>query len=176
MKIGYQAGLKLLRCGAQLIVTISASPWEQGKIEFREAMIADAARRHGVPFVFCNLVGGNDELIFDGSSSLIDERGRIVRRLASFSEDFALVEPFAQHAVEAPALPDSGALLEDACPRYERVFLVFNRYGGHEASWRRGYGDMVTDLALGRLAPYPEVEAEEARFVDGTVFRLHCRR
>jgi hypothetical protein len=67
-----------------------------------------------------------------------------------------------------------GALLQDACPRYERVFLVFNRYGGYEQSWRRGYGDMVTDIALGRLAPYPEVEGEEARFADGTVFRLRC--
>ena len=48
-----------------------------------------------------------------------------------------------------------GALLQDACPRYERVFLVFNRYGGYEQSWRRGYGDMVTDIALGRLASSP---------------------
>jgi hypothetical protein len=68
---------------------------------------------------------------------------------------------------------DLRALLADACPRYERVFLVFNKYRGHEASWRRGYGDLVTDLALGRLEPYPEVE-EAIPLADGTVFRLRC--
>jgi hypothetical protein len=66
-----------------------------------------------------------------------------------------------------------GVLLEDACPRYERVFLVFNRYLGYEKSWRQGYGDLVTDLAIGRLEAYPEVE-EEARFADGSVFRVRC--
>jgi hypothetical protein len=66
-----------------------------------------------------------------------------------------------------------GALLEDACPRYERVFLVFNRYLGYEKSWRQGYGDLVTDLALGRLEAYPEVK-EEARFTDGSIYRLRC--
>jgi NAD+ synthetase len=114
---------ELVAQGAELIVTISASPWQQGKIEFREAMIADAARRHGLPFVFCNLVGGNDELIFDGSSSMIDARGRVVRRLASFSEDFALVEPFAEDASEAPPLPDSGELLERALVLGVRDYL-----------------------------------------------------
>jgi NAD+ synthetase len=103
---------ELVEQGAELIVTISASPWEQGKIEFREAMIADAARRHGVPFVFCNLVGGNDELIFDGSSSLIDARGRVLRRLASFEEDFAVLEPFAGGQREEPAPGDPAQLLE----------------------------------------------------------------
>jgi len=114
---------ELVAQGAELIVTISASPWEQGKIEFREAMIADAARRHGVPFVFCNLVGGNDELIFDGSSSLIDARGRVVRRLAAFEEDYAVVEPFAAPAGETPAAGDPADLLERALVLGVRDYL-----------------------------------------------------
>jgi hypothetical protein len=68
-----------------------------------------------------------------------------------------------------------GALLLDACPRYERVFLVFNRYGGREKSWREGYGDFVVDLATGRTAAYPEIE-ETIPLADGTVFRLRCPR
>ena len=67
------------------------------------------------------------------------------------------------------------SLLADACPRYERVFLVFNRYSGYQKSWREGYGDFVVDLALGRLAPYPEVE-ETIPLADGTVFSLRCPR
>jgi hypothetical protein len=66
-----------------------------------------------------------------------------------------------------------GALLHDACPRYERVFLVFNKYRGHQKSWRAGYGDFVVDLAQGRVAPYPEIE-EAIPLADGTIFRLRC--
>jgi NAD+ synthetase len=114
---------ELVAQGAELIVTISASPWDQGKIAFREAMIADAARRHAVPFVFCNLVGGNDELIFDGSSSLIDARGRVVQRLASFEEDFALVDPFATGVSECPGPGDPADLLERALVLGVRDYL-----------------------------------------------------
>ena len=53
---------ELVAQGAEVIFAISASPWNQGKIALREAMVRDAARQHRVPFVFVNLVGGNDEL------------------------------------------------------------------------------------------------------------------
>jgi NAD+ synthase (glutamine-hydrolysing) len=96
---------ELVAQGAELILTISASPWDQGKIALREAMMADAARRHGVPFVFANAVGGNDELVFDGTSSAIDGRGRVAERLASFAEDFALVEPLDPLGAERPERP-----------------------------------------------------------------------
>ena len=56
-------------------------------------MLTDAARRHGIPFVFCNLVGGNDELVFDGASFVVDAAGRVITRLARFEEDFAMVDP-----------------------------------------------------------------------------------
>jgi len=114
---------ELVAQGAELIVTISASPWQQGRVEFREEMIADAARRHGVPFIFCNLVGGNDELIFDGSSSLIDAQGRVVRRLESFAEDFALVEPFEAAEQTALAPPGASEMLERALVLGVRDYL-----------------------------------------------------
>ena len=50
---------ELCEAGAELLLVVSASPWEQGKGPFREAMLRDASRRHAVPIVFCNLVGGN---------------------------------------------------------------------------------------------------------------------
>jgi NAD+ synthetase len=98
---------ELADAGAELIVTVSASPWERGKLELREAMLRDAARRHRVPIVFDNLVGGNDELLFDGGSFCVDRVGRVVLRAARFAEDFALVEPFETgHREAAPVEPD----------------------------------------------------------------------
>jgi predicted amidohydrolase len=79
-----------------VIWTISASPWNQAKMALREAMLRDAVRQHHVPIVFVNLVGGNDELIFDGTSFAVDRDARVVARLARFAEDFAVIDPFAR--------------------------------------------------------------------------------
>ena len=103
---------ELVAAGAELIVTVSASPWEQGKIELREQMMSHAARHQGVPLVFCNLVGGNDGLVFDGSSMAASADGRVVERLARFAEDFAVVDPFADG--EAPGIEPRVELLERA--------------------------------------------------------------
>ncbi len=58
----------VVKAGAQLVVNLSASPWQLGKEQFRVRMIGAAARRHGVPMLYVNLVGGNGELQFDGGS------------------------------------------------------------------------------------------------------------
>lgn len=103
-----------VQAGAELILTVSASPWDQRKIQLREAMLRDAARRHGVPFVFTNLIGGNDELIFDGSSFVTDASGRVVTRLERFEEDFAVVDPFEEGRPEVAPLEADIELLERA--------------------------------------------------------------
>jgi NAD+ synthase (glutamine-hydrolysing) len=102
------------RAGADLVLVVSASPWEQGKIGLREEMLGDAARRHSVPLAFCNLVGGNDELIFDGASFVVDGGGRTVRRLARFDEDLALIDPFVPGETAEPPSETEVALLERA--------------------------------------------------------------
>ncbi len=70
---------ELLAAGAQCILNISASPWHVGKEKLRAAMLASLARKSGRPVALCNLVGGNDELIFDGDS-LVFNAGRGVDR------------------------------------------------------------------------------------------------
>ncbi len=105
---------ELVEQGAEIIITVSASPWEQKKNALREAMLEDAARRFGVPVVFVNVIGGNDELVFDGTSFVVDAEGRVVERLARFEEDFAVVEPFATGRAEAAELEDDVELLERA--------------------------------------------------------------
>ncbi|MBN1217416.1 MAG: NAD+ synthase [Anaerolineae bacterium] len=78
--------------GAELLLNISASPYQSGKIQSRERMLATRATDNVAIVAFCNLVGGQDELIFDGSSSVIDERGNVLARGKSFEEDFVLAD------------------------------------------------------------------------------------
>ena len=78
--------------GAELLVNISASPYHLGKIQVRERMLATRAADNVAVVAFCNQVGGQDELIFDGNSVIIDERGQIVARGQAFAEDFVVAD------------------------------------------------------------------------------------
>ncbi len=78
--------------GAELLLNISASPYQSGKIQSRERMLATRAADNVAIVAFCNLVGGQDELVFDGSSLIVDERGNVLARGKSFEEDFVLAE------------------------------------------------------------------------------------
>ena len=77
---------------AEIIVNISASPYQIGKIEARERMIATRASDNKVILAYNNLVGGQDELLFDGNSLIIDQDGEIVARGAPFEEDFIVAD------------------------------------------------------------------------------------
>src|ERR1051326_5770483 len=77
----------LIRVGGNFVLNISASPFYVGKRELRRKMLQAIATRHSVPVVFCNLTGGNDSLVFDGSSLVIGPDGRIVAQGRSFEED-----------------------------------------------------------------------------------------
>jgi NAD+ synthase (glutamine-hydrolysing) len=78
--------------GASLIANPSGSPYHRGKGREREAMLAERAREYGVAFAFCNLVGGQDELVFDGHSLLVDAAGNVVARAAQFEEELLVCE------------------------------------------------------------------------------------
>ena len=77
--------------GARVVVNLSASPYHHGKGMERERMIADLARNNGVTMAFCNLVGGQDELVFDGHSLIVQPDGEVTARGPQFDE--ALVLP-----------------------------------------------------------------------------------
>ena len=76
----------------RIIVNISASPFWQGKAQVRQQMLAALAERHGAFVVMVNQVGGNDSLIFDGSSLVIRPDGQVVAQAASFAEDLVLFD------------------------------------------------------------------------------------
>jgi NAD+ synthase/NAD+ synthase (glutamine-hydrolysing) len=83
---------ELLHAGANLMLNLSASPFHIGKRQLRREMLETVARDHKVPVVFVNQVGGNDSLVFDGSSFVIAPDGRTVARAKSFEEDLVLFD------------------------------------------------------------------------------------
>jgi NAD+ synthase (glutamine-hydrolysing) len=96
----------LVSAGAGCIFNISASPWYVGKEKLRYDMLASLARKSRRPVAFCNLVGGNDELIFDGGSLLFDAQGRLIARAKSFAEDFVVADTESGRPVSRPDATD----------------------------------------------------------------------
>jgi NAD+ synthase (glutamine-hydrolysing) len=82
----------LALAGAQLIVNLSASPFHVGKAEDREEMLVTRARDASSYLAFCNLVGGQDELVFDGHSVVLDDSGEVIARAPGFEEDLLVVD------------------------------------------------------------------------------------
>jgi NAD+ synthase (glutamine-hydrolysing) len=76
--------------GAELIVNISSSPYHAGKSAFREKMISTRASDNLAIVAYCNLVGGQDELVFDGGSLIFDQKGDLIARGKQFEEDLVL--------------------------------------------------------------------------------------
>jgi NAD+ synthetase len=105
----------LARQGARLVLNLSASPWHVGKPRERREMFAALARRHRVPIAFTNQVGGNDELVFDGGSFLVDADGRLRASLPLFEPALEVLDldtlPPAI-ALDAVAEPVGAAQLE----------------------------------------------------------------
>ncbi len=83
---------ELAAAGARLFINCSASPYVRGKHAKRLAIMRGLAREHGLPIVFVNQVGANDELIFDGGSCVIDANGHPVGHAAQFAEDLVVVD------------------------------------------------------------------------------------
>ena len=82
----------LALAGATLLVNLSASPFHVGKAEDREEMLVTRARDNAVYVAFCNLVGGQDELVFDGHSVVLDDEGEVVARAPGFEEALLVVD------------------------------------------------------------------------------------
>jgi NAD+ synthase/NAD+ synthase (glutamine-hydrolysing) len=83
---------ELVAGGAKLLVSINASPYHMGKREQRRGMFQALARRHKIPVVYVNQVGGNDQLVFDGSSFALDAEGEPIATAASFQEDLVVAD------------------------------------------------------------------------------------
>src|SRR5712675_2729985 len=82
----------LIRAGGNFVLNISSSPFWIGKRELRRDMLASIARQHKVPVVLVNQVGGNDSLVFDGSSVVLNREGQIIAQGRSFEEDIVYID------------------------------------------------------------------------------------
>ena len=89
-------------------INLSSSPFWHGKRAMRREMLAAIAKRDRIPVLMCNQVGGDDSLIFDGSSLALDARGEPIAQAASFDEDVVVVDPFSAQPI-APAEEDDTA-------------------------------------------------------------------
>ena len=152
--------------GARLLVNISASPYQAGKAAERERMLAQRARDHLSPIAFCGLVGGQDELVFDGHSVVLDHEGRVIARAPQFEETLLLA------TVDTRAA--GNARLRDTRPRLasREVRPHVARIASLRTSAptdRTGGPDAPADAPEGAIAPLLEEEAEVyAALVTGT--------
>ncbi len=95
---------------AQLLLNMSASPYHLGKERVRYDMLRAVAQQHGVPVLYCNLVGGNDELVFDGNSLVFDASGHLLAAGAAFAEDLVLVDLDSPVAIQPEPVKPAAAL------------------------------------------------------------------
>src|ERR671910_1427608 len=139
----------LALAGAELLVNLSASPYFVGKAEDREEMLVTRARDNSAYLAFCNLVGGQDELLFDGHSVVLDDEGEVLARAPGFEEALLVVDLDPAEAI--------GRRLRDvrrralAREREDELVPRVIELGGESGSAPLGVG--------GEIAPFePELE------------------
>ncbi|MDQ1429432.1 MAG: hypothetical protein QOF40_34 [Actinomycetota bacterium] len=157
--------------GAELVVNINASPYYAGRIHERETMLATRAADASVPVLYVNLVGGQDELVFDGASMMFDEAGRLVARSPQFEEDLLVVDVDVRpafrrrlldprgrsRAAALPEVPVSEARIgeRDAEPRIEPLLPPVHEVyealvlGTRDYVEKNGFTDVVIGLSGG---------------------------
>ena len=140
----------LANAGATLLLNISASPWHLGKNNTRREMLASFAAKTGCPLLYCNLVGGNDELVFDGASMAFDGTGQLGVEGVCFGEDFLVVDT-AKPGVIGPHL------MEDEESIYRALVLGLRDYV-HKC----GFKSVVLGLSGGIDSALTAVIAVEA--------------
>jgi NAD+ synthase/NAD+ synthase (glutamine-hydrolysing) len=111
---------ELIQRGANLIVCINASPFHIGKRELRQEMFRAMVRRHRVPAIVVNQTGGNDQIVFDGSSFALDAEGNVIASAVSFEEELAVVDTVTGRG-------DCHANLTDECEAVYQALVVGTR-------------------------------------------------
>jgi NAD+ synthase (glutamine-hydrolysing) len=127
--------MDLVNAGAEILLNVSASPWSLGKEKTRFAMLRSLAIKAKRPVVYCNLVGGNDELVFDGDSMVVGADGELLAKGKSFEEDFLLVDvPVRGPGISAPQVssPVPASIESNPPPAFQPAGQGCPAYGGDE--------------------------------------------
>ena len=112
------------QAGAELLLTLNASPFNSGKIHQREAIICQQVHAAKIPLVYVNQVGGQDELIFDGASFVVDAQGEIVFRAEEFKEQISVIEFEGSTPIKAQCAP----LYNEISSEYQALVLGIKDY------------------------------------------------
>jgi NAD+ synthase (glutamine-hydrolysing) len=144
---------ELMGQNPDLHINLSSSPFWHSKREIRQGMLAAIARRDGIPVLMSNQVGGNDSLLFDGSSLALNGRGALIAQAASFREDLVVFDPFNGPTVDPPPSDDTEAA-------YHALVLGTRDYV-HKCGFRKGLialsggidSALVTAIASEALGP-----------------------
>ncbi len=126
----------LVEQGAEIILNVSASPWHLGKHRTRAEMLGSLAAKIARPLLYCNLVGGNDELIFDGGSLALNATGECIAQGKFFADDWVMVD------TDAPSLDP--CVMEDEALLHDALVLGVRDYLG-----KCGFGSAVIGLSGG---------------------------
>jgi NAD+ synthase (glutamine-hydrolysing) len=141
----WEAGpcIALRDAGARLIVALNGSPFQAGRQAQREAVLAARARATGLPIAYANLVGGQDELVFDGGSCLVDAEGRTAMRATAFREGLFFCELDGDGAVE-PVPGRLAPLADEVASIYMALVTGVRDYVG-----KNGFPGVVLGLSGG---------------------------
>jgi NAD+ synthase (glutamine-hydrolysing) len=130
--------------GAELIINLNASPFHLGKQQERETVVGTRAREHQLPIIYANMAGGQDELVFDGASCVIDANGDCVHRFPAFQSGLFLTS---FESADGPVRPLGGAmenLLDDEASIYEGLVCGVRDYVN-----KNGFGGAIIGLSGG---------------------------
>lgn len=128
--------------GASIVFNISASPFHAGKGISREEMLCERARANGVWLAYCNLVGGQDELVFDGRSVIISPSGEVIARAAAFDEELLIAD------VATGGKLGAGGPLAEQVHGAEEVYRAIE-VGLRDYVRKNGFTDVVLGLSGG---------------------------
>jgi NAD+ synthase (glutamine-hydrolysing) len=132
---------QLAAAGAKLFINCSASPYIMGKHNTRLELMCDLAKQHGLPIVFVNQVGANDELIFDGNSCVVAADGSVIAHAKGFEEDLVIVDLSPAASASERSGPEQPS---DIATVYEALVL-----GVRDYCRKCGFGDVVIGLSGG---------------------------
>ncbi len=129
-----------------LLVNISASPFHMGKVQDRIGIAATHAKTFGCAVAYCNLVGGQDELVFDGNSLLIDSAGKLVAKAKPFEEDLLLadIDGQAGHVTISPVQPRPPQI-DDPLDEVYRALVL----GTHDYAVKNGFRKVLLGMSGG---------------------------
>lgn len=130
--------------GAQLLVVINGSPYSYGYQERREQAVRERVLATGLPVVYVNLLGGQDELVFDGGSFVMNAAGEVIQRVAPFSESVAPVDIDLVDGVAVPRPAHVEPPLAEAASVYQALLLGVRDYVG-----KHGFPGVVLGLSGG---------------------------